>query len=71
MRVGHQGSTLRGKSMTKAEKVVMQVNRYVHPCEKIPDFLKAEDLETFAIDYSTRENERIKGFLTAFDEMLF
>ena len=56
--------------VTNPQNVLMQINKYVHPCERLPQFLKQTDLNEFAKDYTARENERIKDHLQAFDEML-
>ena len=48
----------------------MQINKYVHPCERLPHFVKPEDLEDFAQDYDKKENERIKDHIMAFDELV-
>ena len=71
----HQESQQRSSQMTgpyvaNPQKVLMQINKYVHPCERLPHFVKQEDLATFALDYDKRENERIKAHLVAFDEMV-
>ena len=47
----------------------MQINKYVHPCEHIPSFVKQADLDVFALDYEKKENERIAEHLKAFDEL--
>ena len=36
----------------------MHVNKYVHPCEKIPNFIKAMDLKEMQEDYGDKDNER-------------
>lgn len=41
----------------------MQVNKYVHPCERIPSAIKQEDMEKFEADYEIDTNERIKDYL--------
>ena len=48
----------------------MQINKYVHPCERLPHFVKQEDMDCFAKDYAKKENERIKEHLMAFDELI-
>ena len=45
----------------------MQVNKYVHPCERLPAFIRHEDLDLFAADYDKKENNRIRDYLVAFD----
>ena len=45
----------------------MQVNKYVHPCERLPAFIREEDLALFAADYDKKENNRIRDYLVAFD----
>ena len=52
------------------EKVLMQVNKYVHPCERLPGMIKPHDIEKFEADYELDSNERIKEYLRQFDEML-
>lgn len=42
----------------------------MHPCERLPQYVREEDLEVFQADYSKKENERIKDHLMAFDELL-
>ena len=56
--------------MANPQKVLMQINKYVHPCERLPHFVQKEDLACFAQDYDKRENERIKEHLITFDEMV-
>ena len=48
----------------------MQINKYVHPCERLPHFVKTEDLDEFALDYNKKENERIKDHLVTFDQLV-
>ena len=48
----------------------MQVNKYVHPCERIPGAIKSEDVAQFEADYEIDTNERIKDYLKQFDEAL-
>ena len=45
------------------ENVLMQVNKYVHPCERLPSFIQNADQEKFKLDYEKKENERIKAHL--------
>ena len=33
------------------KKVLMQVNKYVHPCERIPGQIKPQDIDKFEADY--------------------
>jgi len=42
----------------------------VHPCERLPHFVKPDDLEKFAEDYTKKENERIKDHIMSFDELI-
>ena len=49
----------------------MQVNKYVHPAEKIPTYLDQEVFDLFAEDYASRDNERIKDYLIEFDDLVF
>ena len=53
----------------------MHVNKYVHPCERIPNFIKASDLKLLQEDYEKDENERFHEQLIeldkAFIELLF
>ena len=53
----------------------MHVNKYVHPCEKIPNFIKAMDLKEMQEDYQDKDNERFHHSLVqldkAFIELLF
>jgi len=62
------GST--GPNVANPKNVLMQINKYVHPCERLPPFVKQEDLDVFAIDYTKKENERIKEHLSTFDELV-
>ena len=32
----------------------MQVNKYVHPCERMPHFVKNEDMKELALDYESK-----------------
>jgi len=48
----------------------MQINKYVHPCERLPHFVRQDDLNLFAEDYDKKENERIKEHLVAFDDLV-
>lgn len=48
----------------------MQVNKYVHPCERIPSTIKPDDIELFEADYELDSNERVKEYLRQFDEIL-
>ena len=59
-----------GPQVTNPEKVLMQINKYVHPCERIPHFVRPEDMALFAEDYKKKENERIQEHLIAFDKLL-
>lgn len=52
------------------EKVLMQVNKYVHPCERFPPFLKDTDRVQFEKDCSLHSNERISSYLQTFDAKL-
>ena len=52
-----------GPSVANPQTVLMQINKYVHPCERLPHFVRQEDLNLFAEDYSKKENERIKDHL--------
>lgn len=53
------------------EKVLMQVNKYVHPCERFPQFLKAPDRREFEKDYKIPNNERIKEHIESFDHKVY
>ena len=57
-------------AVANPQTVLMQINKYVHPCERLPHFVKPEDLEDFAQDYDKKENERIKDHIMAFDELV-
>lgn len=48
-------------------KVLMQVNKFVHPCERVPAQLKATDQAEFAKDYQLKENARVRHYLVQFD----
>ena len=48
----------------------MQVNKYVHPCERIPAYIQQADQDKFKEDYNKKENERIKEHLETFDQMV-
>ena len=48
----------------------MQVNKYVHPCERFPGMLKSSDIDKFEADYDLDSNERIKDYLRQFDDIL-
>ena len=48
----------------------MQINKYVHPCERLPHFVQAKDLQAFALDYEKKENERIREHMQAFDDLV-
>lgn len=58
-----------GCQVANPEKVLMQINKYVHPCERLPPFIKQEDLKVMAQDYDLKENERIREHLISFDEL--
>ena len=58
---------LTGQTVASPQAVLMQVNKYVHPCERLPAFIREEDLALFAVDYDKKENNRIKDYLKAFD----
>ena len=45
--------------ITKAEKVVMHVNKFVHPVEKIPKAIKKEDIQKWEDGYKLPEQKRI------------
>ena len=49
----------------------MQVNKYVHPCERFPTFLRSLDKKEFEKDYTLRENERVKEHLENFDLKIY
>ena len=57
-------------SLANPQKVLMQINKFVHPCERLPSFVSKEDLDFFAEDYKKKENEPIKDHLKAFDELI-
>ena len=57
--MGRESMYTSNGGVAKPEKVLMHVNKYVHPCERIPDFIEAEDLKMFAQDYTKKKNERI------------
>ena len=61
---------LTSRMVAQPQKVLMQINKYVHPCERLPHFVKAEDLAEFALEYEKKENERIKEHLQTFDELI-
>lgn len=61
---------LTSRVVAQPQKVLMQINKYVHPCERLPHFVKAEDLAEFALEYDKKENERIKDHLQTFDELV-
>ena len=48
----------------------MQVNKYVHPCERIPGQIKPQDIDKFEADYQLDTNERVKDYLKQFDDIL-
>jgi hypothetical protein len=58
-----------------ANNIVMHVNKYVHPSEKIPNLIKPVDLKTFSEDYSRDDSGKIRQMLIEFDkniiELLF
>ena len=35
------------QQLTIPDKVLMQVNKYVHPCERFPTFIKPKDRKEF------------------------
>jgi hypothetical protein len=47
------------------------VNKYVHPCERFPTFIKPKDRRDFEQDYKVRENERIKDYLEVLDRKIY
>lgn len=53
------------------DKVLMQVNKYVHPCERFPTFIKLKDRKDLESDYKIRENERIKDNLELLDRKIY
>lgn len=61
---------MNSKIVAVPQKVLMQVNKYVHPCERMPHFVKTEDLDELALDYEKKENVRIKDHLSTFDTLL-
>ena len=67
---GHPGELQAPAQVANPGKVLMQVNRYVHPCERLPAAIKPDDLETFEADYGLDTNERIADYLRQFDGML-
>jgi hypothetical protein len=48
----------------------MHVNKFVHPCEKIPAFIKAVDLKEFSVDYDNPELEGVRLDLIEFDKKI-
>jgi len=44
-------SQMTNRVFTQPNKVLMQINQYVHPCERLPHFIKQEDLADLAADY--------------------
>lgn len=63
-------SQLTSRVIAQPQKVLMQINKYVHPCERLPHFVKTEDLDEFALDYGKKENERIREHLVTFDQLV-
>ena len=64
------GGNLTSRMVAQPGKVLMQINKYVHPCERLPHFVKAEDLAKFAEEYDNKENDRIREHLKTFDELV-
>ena len=57
-------------AVANPKKVLMQVNKYVHPCERIPGQIKPQDIDKFESDYQLDTNERVKDYLQQFDDIL-
>lgn len=51
----------------KAKHVQMQVNKYIHPAQIIPQALKDTDIESLRQDYNKPENFRIRKYLEQID----
>ena len=72
----NNGSTLESggelNSLMAQEKahVTMHVNKFIHPCEKIPNFIKATDLKEFSLEYDLKENKGIADALISLDKNL-
>ena len=48
----------------------MQINKYVHPCERVPHFIKQDELAEFSMDYTKKEHERISDYIQTFDQLI-
>jgi len=48
------------KTAKDMETITMHVNKFVHPCEKIPAFIKASDLKGLSADYETKDLEDVR-----------
>jgi len=55
----------------QAKQVKMQVNKYVHPAQMIPQLLKQEDMQSLRDEYNEPENFRIRGYLEQLDNFYF
>jgi hypothetical protein len=49
----------------------MQVNKYVHPSQKIPTIIKPDDIQKLQDEYNEPENFRIRGYLEKLDNFYF
>ena len=66
-----QSNSQTQQQLSIPDKVLMQVNKYVHPCERFPTFIKPKDRRDFEQDYKVRENERIKDYLEVLDRKIY
>ena len=48
----------------------MHVNKFIHPCEKIPNFIKAADLKSLGADYDVKELEGVRDDLIFLDKRI-
>jgi hypothetical protein len=55
---------------TDKANVVMHVNKFVHPCEKIPNVIKAAELKEFSEEYRLDENKDIADALINIDKTI-
>jgi len=64
------GGEMKSQIATGEAHVKMHVNKFIHPCEKIPNFIKVQDLKGFSLEYEQKENKGIADSLITLDKNL-
>lgn len=59
-----------GDNKVKADKVLIEVNKYVHPVQVVPQQIRPETLDAWQEQRESTEYSRIKLDIQAIDELL-